>query len=136
MTAEILGVCKKLKRRIDAEKEKLKSLRLMIDSVTKEIDGLPNSKQFATSQVEKIVGAIIDTENLIFQLIKIKADCTLELGGYLEKMTMDSAARQVLLYRYGLCLPFADIARRFGFTRRRIFQIHSAALNFLHLSFT
>ena len=125
---EILSVCQELKRRIDREKERLQMLREMAEAITIELDGLPRGDQYASSRVERIAAAIVDAENLIFQLVRIKAECTLELNEALGAAGVEGAARQVLLYRYGLCMPFNEIARRLNFKTRRIFQIHSAAL--------
>ena len=125
---EVLAVCQGLKRRIDMEKERLQMLREMADAITIELDGLPRGDQYASSRVERIAAAIIDAENLIFQLVRIKAECTLELNEALGATGVEGAARQVLLYRYGLCMPFNEIARRLGYHVRRIFKIHSAAM--------
>lgn len=120
-------VCRSLKQKIDAAKIKLQMLRDLAENISQELDGLPRGNS-VESRIEKITAAIVDAENLIFRLIRIKAECATELADYLSKLPFDGVTRQVLNLRYGLCLPFKEIARRLGYHIRQIFKLHAAAM--------
>lgn len=133
MTESKLKVCWSLKARIDDEKARLQELRNLATSITAEIDGLPKSKNIS-SKVERITAAIVDTENLIQQLITIKGECSLELNQQLAASGIDAVTRQVLFCRYGLCMLFRDIGISIGYSERRVYSLHSAGLAALNIS--
>lgn len=129
MYQDVLKVCSFLKLRIAAEKSRLNRYKDLIDNLTAEIDGLPRAQNSAKSKVEGIAALIVDTEKTISALIEIKIDCILELQKYLFGIISNDAAREVILYRYGLCLPFNDIAARLHYSARKIFYLHSLGID-------
>lgn len=130
MAMEFLGVCWELKKKIEMEKEKLKQQKMLITSITSELDGMPRSQDKA-SKVEKLAVSIIDTENKILSLKEVFQNCLAELAEKLIDLISNSDIRQVILYRYGYCKLFRDIGVDLRLSERRIYDLHSMGLKIL-----
>ena len=127
MSMEILSVCWVLKKRIDSEKEKLKSMKDLVRHITTEIDGLPRDGNIG-SRIEKLTAKIIDSEKAIAELTEIKIICATEIQEYINQRVKKTAARAVLFQRYGKCKLFREIIKELNYSARRVYELHLSGI--------
>ena len=127
ISEDMLYISWRLKRRISSERRKLREMRELIESLSKEIDGLPRGDS-KVSRVESLSVAIIDLERTIAALKMVRVECIAELGEMLNVLVEDDNQRAVLMERYGYCQLFRDIGIRLGYSETHVYYLHRCGL--------
>ena len=135
MEISILHVVKNLGEKIEREKIKLLRLNSLVRKCNSEIDGMPHAHK-GSSRVEQLAAAIVDCSNRIKDLSLIRVDCRIELAVWLDTYVTDKAQNQILFLRYGMCKPFAVIARELGYSESSVFRLHRLGLHTLQIKQT
>ena len=128
---EVLNVCRDLTRKIEQEVERLQRLKTLATNITARLDGMPPSPN-PSQKVENLATMILDSENRIKLLHKVRSDCMIELSAWLDGKLSDSRLSNVMFLRYGMCMSFSSIAKHQNYSERTIFRLH--AIGFQKLS--
>lgn len=127
MSKDILKVVRNLMEKIEQEVERLNRLKTLAGNITARLDGMPHENN-NSSRVENLTAAIIDSENRINLLEKVRMDCTIELSAWLDGQIEDNRQSQVMFLRYGLCKSFESIAGILNYSCRTVFRLHRSGL--------
>ena len=132
MTYEDLISVWTIEKAIDEAKNEVEELRLLAESLTRPLDGLPTAKN-QQSKVEIIALKIVEAEKKIEamgeQLLTLKTN----LFVLIKATDLSPILKRVLICRYVSCLPFNAIAKKIGYTRRHISNLHNKALTLLDI---
>ena len=126
----ILGVIKKISRRIAERESKLFHLRNLMGAVVPEFDGMPK-KPNVSSRVERLAVSITDLEREISELKAIRVVCRIEFCEWLYEKISDDDVCSVLFYRYGLLKKFSVIASELNYSESSVFRLHRTGLKIL-----
>ena len=134
MTYEELISVWTLKGKIDEEKMQIEEWRLLAESITTPvITGMPQSKS-QTSHVEKIALKIVEAEQKITAMNEELLTEKTKLFEAIKATDLPPILKKLLICRYVVCLPYLVIAKRLGYTRRHISNLHDTALKKLGMS--
>ena len=95
--------------------------------------GMPQSKS-QTSRVEKIALKIVEAEQKITAMNEELLTLKTKLFEAIKAVDLPPILKRLLICRYVVCLPYPVIAKRLGYTRRHIGNLHEAALEKLGMS--
>lgn len=127
MTEQELNRVRELSAQIKAIENHLATLRKRAEDITPALDGMPHGSAIQ-SKVEKLALKIVESgkelESLHDQVIK----ATAQLTGDICRAVTDPQERTVIILRYISCLHFRDIAFQLGFSDRKVYALHHAAL--------
>ena len=124
-----LTAVQEIKSKIDDERSKLETLKMATAVHTPIIDGLPRPTSQQSSRVEGLTVAILESERRIAELADEYVDAIVALTREIFQRVKDVVAFEVLLRRYILCKPFAEIATELGYSESRIFYWHRQGKN-------
>lgn len=123
MTYEELNIVRNLKKKLDAEKQKLSALRESITPATPKLNDAPRGTNTA-SPTEKLAMMITDTERRIAKLnIRIELE-SFKLTDKIQAEVQDTKEQTLLIHRYINCKRFEDIGTAMGFSEGHIYFIH------------
>ena len=135
MTYEDLISVWTLAEAIEAEKNQLADLKLLAESITTPLTGMPSAKS-QQSKVEKIALKIVEAEKKIVAMSEQLLTLKTNLFVLIKATDLSPTLKRVLICRYVLCLPFNAIAKKIGYTRRHISTLHNKALTLLDIDAT
>lgn len=123
MTYEELNVVRNLKKKLDAEKQKLSALRESITPATPKLNDAPHGTNTA-SPTEKLAMMITDTERRIAKLnIRIEVE-SFKLMDKIQAEVQDAKEQTLLIHRYINCKHFRDIGAAMGFSEGHVYFTH------------
>lgn len=117
-----LEVVTDIRRELEHERRRLKSLKSAATDITRRLDGLPHAKT-QSSRVETLVTEICAAEERItaleLKLVEAAQDLTIEI---LSRVAGTDG--EVLVRRYVTCEPFEAIAAAMGYSASRVYFLH------------
>jgi len=124
---EYLSQAYQLDKRINSKIDQLGSLNELATKCTSNLSGMPKTPNHGGSTMETIIVKIADLQDQIVQDIDRLVDTKLELSQVIK--AVDDIDCQLLLEERYLCYKsWEQIAVELGFRVRRVYDIHSAAL--------
>lgn len=132
MTYEDLIAVWTLAEAIDEAKSEVEELRLLAESLTRPLDGLPVVHS-QNSRTEKIALKIVETEKKIEVMSEQLTAEKMKLFELIKATDLSPTLKRVLICRYVSCLPFNSIAKKIGYTRRHVSNLHNKALTLLDI---
>lgn len=115
------------------EKQRCLDLKILAESTTKYLDGMPRSNNVA-SKVEKFALAITECKNKINSLAEQILQQKIFLTTKLQSFGLPDIQRRILNYHYVATLPFKAIAKLLHYTTRHVNNLHEKAIKALGLS--
>lgn len=134
MKKDELNLVLDMKARIEAERQKLETLRLCSESIKPaELSDLPKAKNQQNSAVERFAVSILESEERILTLQNELVEVAATLAQKLTSELKNSSPLwlSVMIRRYCGAMTFKEIAATLNFTRNYIQKLHSQALRFL-----
>lgn len=113
----------KMKRAIEAKREKIRSLEELATSATQTITGMPHNPSSTKSRMADAVCKKVDLEREIAQL---EAERSAAIA-YLNTLP-DTEETTLLIKRYVRELTWEDIAIEMHYGRTKIYELHKAAV--------
>lgn len=127
MTYEELNVVRNLKKKLEAEKQKLSALRESITPATPKLNDAPHGTNTA-SPTEKLATMITDTERKIANLnIRIEIE-SFKLTNKIQAEVPNETEQALLIHRYINCKHFRDIGFLMGFSEAHVYFTHRKIL--------
>ena len=127
MTYEELNIVRNLKKKLEAEKQKLSALRESITPATPKLNDLPRGTDTA-SPTEKLAMMMTDAERKIARLNRRIESESLTLANQIQSEVQDSKEQALLIHRYINCKSFRDIGLVMGFSEGYIYFSHRRIL--------
>lgn len=127
MTYEELNIVRNLKKKLDAEKQKLSALRESIAPATPKLNDTPRGTNTA-APTEKLAMMITDTERRIAKLnIRIELE-SFKLTDKIQAEVQDTKEQTLLIHRYINCKRFREIGAAMGFSETYVYFKHRRIL--------
>lgn len=134
MTAEVLVVVRRLTRRIAHKSWRLQRLRNMLTSTSKDLDGMPHA-QAQSPIIERLTVSIVDLEEVVRVLKKIRADSKIELEDLLYRLIGNHEREfETLAAYYCDNFSFSAISSMFSFSISTVYRLHKQGLKMLGLN--
>ena len=124
---EYLSQAKFLDQRINSKIQQVAALNDLATKATSTLTGMPRNPNHATSTMEEAITKIIDLQAEINQDIDTLVDLKRDLSATI-KAVGNTEYQTVLEKRYLCFLSWEQIAVEMGLRVRRVYDIHSAAL--------
>lgn len=123
MTQAELNKVRNLRDEVDAEKQRLATLRLAVQNLSPVLDGMPHTPT-QSSRVEKLAVLILDSERDLDELLVCLEDACVELSRKLKTAPLDPIEHKILVLRYVACMSFTEIEDAVNLSEARVFYWH------------
>ena len=123
MTQAELNKVRNLRDEVDAEKQRLATLRLAVQNLSPVLDGMPHTPTQA-SRVEKLAVLILDSERDLDELLVCLEDACVELSRKLKTAPLDPIEHKILVLRYVACMSFTEIEDAVNLSEARVYFWH------------
>lgn len=127
MTQAELNKVRNLRDEVDAEKQRLATLRLAVQNLSPVLDGMPHTPT-QSSRVEKLAVLILDSEHDLDELLVCFEDACVELSRKLKTAPLDPIEHKILVLRYVACMSFTEIEDAVNLSEARVFYWHRQAV--------
>ena len=122
-----------LTAQLDREKRRLQDLKVMAESMTPILDGMPHAKPLSY-KVERLATMTADCKDTIANLTEQLVQAKFNLLAKLQSFKLQELYERVLSYHYVACLKFDAIAHKLNFTRDYVWKLHKRGLEFIGLT--
>lgn len=130
MTFDELNRVRALREKLAAEIRRLETLRLSASNLYRQLDGLPHSKTL-TSPTERLVAAIIDSEQKISELTAALDFAVTNLAEEIYSTISDNLIATVAVMNFCAGVSIGEIARRLNYTHNYIWKLRRQAIKIL-----
>lgn len=127
MTQAELNKVRNLRDEVDAEKQRLATLRLAVQNLSPVLDGMPHTPT-QSSRVEKLAVLILDSERDLDELLVCLEDACVELSRKLKNAPLDPIEHKILVLRYVACMSFTEIEEAVNLSEARVYFWHRQAV--------
>lgn len=134
MTCEELNSVWALQKILCRERQRLSDLRVLAESTTPILDGMPHAKPL-TFRLERLALMITETEALIQALANKICEAKCELLTKIQSFGLSDLHERVLKFHYVACMKLNEVSKRMNFSSRYVTKLHAQALRQLGLSF-